>query len=357
MKLNVEKCLFILGIIVLINLLIVRVNYNKIFVKEIYVDEYVNNDVKANESFVNGENGTDEKNEEVTSVIEEKTESEIKSNEENKNKTTKEEINNESNKINKTNENSIKEEKKINEDNKESSSSLEQINNRLRNELLKKYNVFVGYKDELDGNYLNENVTPIKLYNDEEINAHLNKINTALSKYPSSFFKEIKDKWKPLSIYLVKGLNVNIAGLTDNKNANSVIILINTGGYLFESTLHHEIMHYIDCYLTNLVGVSVIENSMMEYNPSGFIYGKQTNEYVYYYDNPAYFLSAYAKTNYKEDRAVLFENMMFRTVKKDYYVKGNPINEKSRVISEQLSTYFDCVKDNVQEHWERFVAW
>ena len=63
------------------------------------------------------------------------------------------------------------------------------------------------------------------------------------------------------------------------------------------------------------------------------------------------------KTNYKEDRAVIFEDMMFRSLKKEYYVKGNPINEKAKVISKQLSTYFDSVSDNVVEHWERFIAW
>ena len=49
--------------------------------------------------------------------------------------------------------------------------------------------------------------------------------------------------------------------------------------------------------------------------------------------------------------------MMFRSLKKEYYVKGNPINEKAKVISKQLNTYFDSVSDNVVEHWERFIAW
>ena len=233
----------------------------------------------------------------------------------------------------------------------------EQINNELRNQIKTNYGVNVGYKDEIDGIYYNSYVTPTKLYDDNEIYDHLNKINVALSKYPSSFFFEIKNKWKQVTIYLVKNINGSAAGLTDNRNPNTVVILINTGGLLFESTLHHEMMHYIDCYLSNLIGASTLEDSMMQINPSGFTYGNQNNDYVYYYANPYYFISAYAKSNYKEDRAVIFEDLMFRSLKKEYYTKDNPINEKAKIISQQLTTYFYCVSYSVTEHCERFIAY
>lgn len=116
-------------------------------------------------------------------------------------------------------------------------------------------------------------------------------------------------------------------------------------------------MHYIDCYLANIIGANALEESMKPYNPEEFVYGLQTNEYVYYYSTPAYFLSAYSKSNYKEDRAVIFADMMFRSLKKDYYTQGNPINEKAKLISSQLDRYFDCVSDSVKEHWERFIEW
>lgn len=233
----------------------------------------------------------------------------------------------------------------------------EQINNEYRNQIRAKYNVSIGYKDELDGNYANDYAIPTKIYDDDEIYSHLKKIDSALSKYPSSFFKEIKNKWKQVTIYLVKSIKEGTAGLTDNRNPNTTIILLDTGSYLFESTLHHEMMHYIDCYLATIIGASALENSMAEFNPQGFVYGNQNNDYVYFFSNPYYFISSYSKTNYKEDRAVIFEDMMFRSLKKEYYVKGNPINEKAKVISKQLSTYFDSVSDNVVEHWERFIAW
>lgn len=243
------------------------------------------------------------------------------------------------------------------EENKDNESSLSITNDYLRKNIKSKYGVNVGYKDELDGNYVNAYANPTKQYDDAKINNALNHIETALKKYPSGFFFEVNKKWKPLTIYLVERINGSAAGLTDNRNPNTVIILINTEGLLFESTLHHEIMHYIDCYLANIIGASALENSMKDYNPSGFVYGNQTNEYVYYYSNPAYFLSAYSKSNYKEDRAVLFADMMFRSLKKDYYSAGSPINEKAKLISRQLETYFDCVSSSVKENWERFIEW
>lgn len=245
----------------------------------------------------------------------------------------------------------------IKEENESEVKTLDVINNEYRNEIKSKYGVLVGYKDEMDNIYKNAYFEPVRQYNDEKINKILISIDTELKKYPSSFFNEIKNKWKNLTIYLVEKVGASVAGLTDNKDSKSVVILISTEGYLFESTLHHEIMHYIDCYLADKIGAKAIEASMNELNPEGFTYGNQTNEYVYYYSNPAYFLSAYSKSDYKEDRAVLFSDMIFRTLKKDYYTKGNPINEKARVISNQLEKYFDCVSSSTTETWERFIEY
>lgn len=243
------------------------------------------------------------------------------------------------------------------EENKNNESSLSITNDNLRKNIKSKYGVNIGYKDESDVNYVNSYSNFTKQYDDEKIHTALNNIDTALRKYPNGFFFEINKKWKSLTIYLVDQINGNVAGLTDNRNPNNVVILINTESLLFESTLHHEIMHYIDCYLASIIGASTLENSMKDYNPSGFVYGIQTTEYVYYYSNPAYFLSAYSKSDYKEDRAVLFSDMMSRTLKKDYYSAGNPINEKAKLISRQLEKYFDCVSSSVKENWERFIEW
>ena len=52
----------------------------------------------------------------------------------------------------------------------------------------------------------------------------------------------------PLTIYLVKNVSGNVSGLTDAKDSSNIKIMIEPA-LLFENTLHHEIMYYIDIYL------------------------------------------------------------------------------------------------------------
>lgn len=380
MKSNIKKIIVLLTIILIVLLCVIcYIKYSKNFdsnnfyedeIKDSKVEKEDNNlkndsiieddDTKNENSETSKKNESkndvvkDDKNEESTkdSLVKEPTIVDKKENlsdeikDENDTKDEKEDKSNSNNDIDKPS-----------DEDKTTENTLSLENNRLRQNIKLKYGVNVGYKDEIDGVYVSDYVKPVKQYDDEKINKILNTIDSSLKKYPNNFFFEISKKWKPLTIFLVEKINGYAAGLTDNRNDNTVVILINTEGLLFESTLHHEMMHYIDCYLANIIGANALEESMKPYNPEGFVYGLQTNEYVYYYSTPAYFLSAYSKSNYKEDRAVIFADMMFRSLKKDYYTQGNPINEKAKLISSQLDRYFDCVSDSIKEHWERFIEW
>lgn len=233
-------------------------------------------------------------------------------------------------------------------------------NDEFRKKLLSKYNVFVGYKDEIDGKYNNSYAKPTKLYDEEVIEKNLTIIEAALSKYPKSFFSEIKNKWKPVSIYLVDNINNYAAGLTDNNNSSTILILIvathNTGTSILESTIHHEMMHVIDCYFTS-TGIYTsyyLEQSMQEYNPSGFVYGEQSSQYVYGYDFPYYFVSNYSKSNYKEDRAEIFANLMFRYWAPEYLKTDNMINEKAKLITNQINQNFSSAS-SYNNRWDKFI--
>lgn len=234
-----------------------------------------------------------------------------------------------------------------------SQTTISKIDSR-RKEIQNKYNITIYYKDEID-NYKLDNYSMTKIYDEEIILNALNTIDKALAKYPLKFLNELRN-YKPLTIYLVKQITNGVSGITYNK-PTSVYISLCSEGYLLESVFHHEIMHYIDCVLANKLGSSYLQESMKEYNPSGFTYGNTNNEYVYYYSETPYFLSGYAKTNYLEDRATIFADMMFRTLKKDYYTKGNPINEKAKLISNQLSNNFSSVSNTKNEYWNRHIAW
>ena len=228
-------------------------------------------------------------------------------------------------------------------------------NDEYRKQLQNKYSVKIAYKDEL-GNYTINGYGSEKLNDDNIINEYLNEIDKTLKKYPNNFFKEMKDYGMPLTIYLVKNISGNVSGLTDAKDKSDIKIMIAPAS-LFENTLNHEIMHYIDSYI-KVKGYSIdINITMKDVNPIGFTYGDTSNEYVYYFtsiDN-AYFLSAYGKTNYLEDRAVIFSDLMTRTFTKDYYADSTPINKKAKLISSQIKEHFNTLSNTGRYYWDRFL--
>lgn len=228
-------------------------------------------------------------------------------------------------------------------------------NDEYRKQLQNKYSVKIAYKDEL-GNYTINGYGSDKLNDDNKINNCLGEINKTLKNYPNGFFKEMKDYGMPLTIYLVNSISGNVSGFTDAKDKSDIKIMIAPAS-LFENTLNHEIMHYIDSYI-KVKGYSIdINITMKDVNPIGFTYGDTSNEYVYYFtsiDN-AYFLSAYGKTNYLEDRAVIFSDLMTRTFTKDYYADSTPINKKAKLISSQIKEHFNTLSNTGRYYWDRFL--
>ena len=195
-----------------------------------------------------------------------------------------------------------------------------------------------------------------KLNDDNKINNCLGEIDKTLKNYPNGFFKEMKDYGMPLTIYLVNSISGKVSGLTDAKDKSDIKIMIAPAS-IFENTLNHEIMHYIDTYIKDKEYPIDINNTMKDVNPVGFTYGDTSNEYVYYFtsvDN-AYFLSVYGKTNYLEDRAVIFSDLMTRTFTKDYYADGTPINKKAKLISSQIKEHFNTLSNTGRYYWDRFL--
>lgn len=228
-------------------------------------------------------------------------------------------------------------------------------NDEYRKQLQNKYSVKIAYKNEL-GNYTINGYGSEKLNDDNKINNCLGEIDTTLKNYPNGFFKEMKDYGMPLTIYLVNSISDDVSGLTDAKDKSDIKIMIAPAS-LFENTLNHEIMHYIDTYIKDKGYPIDINNTMKDVNPVGFTYGDTSNEYVYYFtslDN-AYFLSAYGKRNYLEDRAVLFSDMMTRSMKKEYYNDGTPINKKAKLISSQIKEHFNTLSNTGRYYWDRFL--
>ena len=231
-------------------------------------------------------------------------------------------------------------------------------NNEYRKMLENKYSVKIVYKDEI-GNYLiGGSINTEKLNDDNEINKYLKEVELTLKKYPNGFFKEMKDNNVSLRIYIVNKIVGNYSGLTDGGNQSNITVTIGTDGTkLFESTLHHELMHYIDIYMRQKNPTLNLEEIMRSYNPEGFSYGSNDKSYDYNFSNPndAYFLSYYSRQSYLEDRAVLFSDMMTRSTKRAYYNDGTPINKKAKLISSQIKEHFNTLSNTGRYYWDRFL--
>ena len=231
-------------------------------------------------------------------------------------------------------------------------------NNEYRKMLENKYSVKIVYKDENAGYLIGGSINTEKLNDDKEINKYLKEVELTLKKYPKGFFKEMKDNNVSLRIYMVNKIDGNYSGMTDGRNQSNITVTIGTDGTkLFESTLHHELMHYIDIYMRQKNPSLNLEEIMKSYNPEGFRYGSSDSTYDFNFSNPndAYFISYYSRRSYLEDRAVLFSDMMTRTTKKAYYNEGTPINKKAKLISSQIKKHFKILSNTGRYYWDRFL--
>ena len=232
----------------------------------------------------------------------------------------------------------------------------EELNNSYRNAIYSSYGVKVTYANEM-GDYLVGYYAPTKMTDATEISEYLGRIETELKKYPSRFFKEIRDYGMPVTIYLVKDIpGSDIAGLTNSQFYSNIVISIKAG-LLFEKTLNHELMHYIDAYLNAKLYPNNVETEWNKLNPVGFSYGMFDTAYDYFpsQNNNAYFFSNYSQTNYKEDRATIFEDVMTRAYKRPCYTEGYPLYNKLKLLAKQIDDGFETVNSNSTEYWEKFL--
>ena len=231
-----------------------------------------------------------------------------------------------------------------------------ELNDEYRKKLQNTYSVKIAYGEEM-GNYMVGYYTPTKMNDDNTINEYLGKIETELKKYPGGFFKEISDYGMPLTLYLVKDIpNSSVSGFTDSQIYSNIIITLKED-FSFETTFNHEMMHYIDAYLNAKLYPNSVDVAWNLLNPEGYTYGSFDNSYDYFPNgnNNSYFLTNYAQTNYKEDRATLFGDLMTRPYKRPCYNSGYPMYNKIKLLAEQIDEGFVTVTSSNTEYWEKFL--
>ena len=232
---------------------------------------------------------------------------------------------------------------------------VEDKNNTKRKNMESTYGIKILYGDEI-GDYHPRGITPTRLTSESDIDKYLTRLNSELTKYPKGFFNDFKKAGMPLTIYLVKSVNGAFAGFTDYQFMSNIKLTLVTN-YNFEYTIHHELMHYIDCYLDIKMYPNEPYSEYEALNPSGFVYGSAKEEYIYNMASRprgTYFVTSYSTTHVKEDRAEVFQYMTARAYAPIGCFEPNEvIRKKAEIISKQIKEYFPSVTGAA--HWDRFI--
>lgn len=225
----------------------------------------------------------------------------------------------------------------------------------LRKQIQNTYGITIKYGKEL-GAYKPKRLKPTILEDKEKIKKELNLINNELKKYPKGFFREFSGM--PLTIYLVSSVPGNVfSGFTDREFMSDIKITL-TENYFFEYTLNHEIMHYIDAYLEIKMYPNNPYDEYIALNPVGFNYGQVNKTYNYGNNGNikgAYFISDYAQSAVREDRAELFKNMITRVYKPAGMFDNNEVlQKKALIIDKQIRQYFKSASGTV--YWDKIIG-
>lgn len=233
-------------------------------------------------------------------------------------------------------------------------------NIKLKQDLKTKYDMDVF--SEAEAYTMAKSVNAESLYDKHQVYDMLYEISSCLSKYPENIFQEIESKEYKIHICLVdKFNNNNVALATRDSNNNFAVYISNTN--IIEKAVHHELYHILEYYMKLEYDLNELYKDWMNYNPKGFKYNENLqeldSEHVYNHSTNktgASFVTVYAKTMDKEDRAETFADMMIKNSRPSYYNDGENIGNKIRYISSVIDKTFETVrKSQYPVYWKRFI--
>lgn len=236
--------------------------------------------------------------------------------------------------------------------------TLKELNDEKIADMTSRYGVKFTVRDQSRTRVGRGNGTAI--YDEEKLKTVLNSVNYSLSLYPAGFFKEFNANGMSLTLNLLDKIDNGLHGLSDSEFLSNVVISVATSSYLFEETLHHEILHYIDNYIETKMYPNTPETEYVTCNPAGYTYGNPNSSLSFKYTNAqtAYFIADYGQINYKEDRATLFPRLMRPSISAgNEFLKysNSPLSCKARILIRQIDQAFNIVTSSKSIAWNRFV--
>ena len=233
--------------------------------------------------------------------------------------------------------------------------SIEEVNDNLRKEIQKKYDIKIQYGSETNGYTVkngNNVIATNPITDSNKINSQLNYLNKTLALYPAGLFKEIKNGGIPLTIILIDSYSdSSITGVTDSSYTYANISI--SAMYAFDESFYHESYHYIERYMFKN-GANF--NSWDSLNPSGFTWNTIDGSLSYNntFSQNAPFVNNYAQTAAAEDRASTFEYMMADT-KASCLNNGTTVWKKANYMSQMIRQVLSTVRNSSNVRWEQYL--
>ena len=187
---------------------------------------------------------------------------------------------------------------------------------------------------------------------DATVETYLNIVNNnvkvlfhTLEKYPRGMFDVFKNKEYKMDVILLDSFTNNNLALASKNNLKEIKLYVSNTDK-FERAVHHELFHVFEYYMADKN--KYVFEQWTNLNPSIFKYQsdvlKLDNNYVYLKDSNTdnwYFVTKYAKTSEKEDRAETFAELMMLQKKPEYLESNTNIKKKADNIMSEMSKYLN----------------
>lgn len=177
------------------------------------------------------------------------------------------------------------------------------------------------------------------------VNNNVKVLFHTLEKYPRGMFDVFKNKEYKMDVILLDSFTNNNLALASKNNLKEIKLYVSNTDK-FERAVHHELFHVFEYYMADKN--KYVFEQWTNLNPSIFKYQsdvlKLDNNYVYLKDSNTdnwYFVTKYAKTNEKEDRAETFAELMMLQKKPEYLESNTNIKKKADNIMSEMSKYLN----------------
>ncbi len=177
------------------------------------------------------------------------------------------------------------------------------------------------------------------------VNNNVKVLFHTLEKYPRCMFDVFKNKEYKMDVILLDSFTNNNLALASKNNLKEIKLYVSNTDK-FERAVHHELFHVFEYYMADKN--KYVFEQWTNLNPSIFKYQsdvlKLDNNYVYLKDSNTdnwYFVTKYAKTNEKEDRAETFAELMMLQKKPEYLESNTNIKKKADNIMSEMSKYLN----------------